>query len=187
MSDEVERRYESLEQSTQKNATVTYMNASAPRGRILLIRNGKDTCAIRFTDFHRGHDEKTPTVFSSGEETLYAEYDWFYQGDGSGDLTKSNVEVGHRKVKEGHMVGVGRFSFPTGTSAIKCGPFSLNWIYPNNVGFGLSNTKEDDVGNELAPTKWKEIQEVNLLEPRLKWYRFDEKRIRQIIPLDKLW
>ena len=187
MSAEVERKYKALEQSANENATVTYMNASAPIGRLLLIRNGKDCCAVRFTEFHRGHDAKPSTIFNSGDETLYAEYDWYFQGDGSGDFTKSNVKSGHEKLKRGPMVGIGRFSFQIGTTAISCGPFSLSWIYPNNVGFHLSNTKEDDIGNELAPTKWKDLHEIDIREPRVRWYRFDEKRKDIIIPVDHLW
>lgn len=187
MVDELERRYTALEQRAQSNATVTYMNASAPIGRFLLIRNGKDACAVRFTEFHRGGDAKTPTVFHSGDETLYAEYDWYYQGDGSGDFSKPNIKSGHEKLKRGPMVGIGRFSFQIGTTAVACGPFSLSWMYPNNVGFTLSDTKEDDAGNELAPTKWNDIREVNIHDPRLRWYRYDEDRKKFSVSIDELW
>jgi hypothetical protein len=184
MPDDLESRYNALEQSARKNVTVTYMNASSPIGHILLIRNDKDVCAVRFTDFRRGRDAKPPTVFSSGQENLYAEYDWYYQGDGTGDFTTSNVKSGHQRLKQGPMVGIGRLSLQRGTNMMGCGPFNLSWVYPNNVGFHSSSSKRDDIGNELAPTKWKDIHEINVRDPHLKWYRFDEKRDRIIIPVD---
>ncbi|KAF0218593.1 MAG: hypothetical protein FD174_2686 [Geobacteraceae bacterium] len=186
MANKEEMKAKEQERIHQMYATVTYGNASAPVGGFLLVRNGKDVCAVRFTEFHRGHDAKPSTVFNSGDETLYAEYDWYYQGDGSDDFTKSNVKSGHEKLKRGHMVGIGRFSFQLGTTAIACGPFSLAWIYPNNVAFNLTYSREGDVGNELAPTKWKDIFEIKVREPRLKWYRFDESRKDIFIPVDQL-
>lgn len=183
---ELERKYKEIELLIQTNATIAYGSISSPFGCFLLARNGRNVCAIRFTEFHRGHDAKPPSVFNSGDEALYAEYDWYYQGDGSGDFTKANVESGHEKLKRGSMVGIGRFSFQLGATAVKCGPFNLAWGYPNGIGFNLTYRKEDDVGNELAPTKWKEIFEVNSHDARLKWYRFDEKRKNTYIPKDEL-
>lgn len=183
----VERKAAAAAKRAQEAALITYHNASAPLGRFLLIRNGKDACAVRFTGFHRGHDAKPPTIFNSGEESLYAEYDWFYQGDGSGDFSKPNLKSGHSKLAEKPLLGIGRFSMRfTGSTVVVCGPLKLAWIYPIQVGFHLSNSKKDDVGNELAPTRWKEISEVDSDNPHLNWYRFDENRDFVVIPLDEL-
>lgn len=187
LNSEVERRYATAEQRTQEAALITYQNASAPIGRFLLIRNGKDICAVRFTEFHRGRDKKPPTIFNSGEESLYAEYDWFYRGDGSGDFSKSDLKSGHNKLARKPLIGIGRFSMQfTGSTVVVCGPFKLGWKYPNQIGFHLSNSKKDDVGNELAPTRWKEIFEVDSDNPHLNWYRFNEDRDFVVIPLDEL-
>lgn len=151
-SAERDRAYAAEEQSSRKMATLTYMNASAPLGRFLLVRKGRDVCALRFTEFHRGHDAKPPSLFHSGEETLYAEYDWFYQGDGSGDFTKADVESGHRKLVRKPLVGlIHPFVFQTGTVEVRCGPFVLSWLYPNNVGFRSWSQKRDE-SVDLAPT-----------------------------------
>ncbi len=184
---EVGPKYIHPEDAARRYASITFMGASAPIGRFLLARHGKDVCAIRFTEFHRGRDAKPPTVWHSGEETLYAEYDWYYQGDGSGDFGKANVKSGHSELVQKPLVGIGRLAFQTGTIYVRCGPFKLRWHYPNHVGFHLSNAKDDDVGNELAPTKWIDISAVNAQDPRLKWYRFDEKRPVIYIPVDELW
>jgi hypothetical protein len=52
--------------------------------------------------------------------------------------------------------------------------------------FSLSQ-KDGDYGIELAPTKWTDISQVNVFDPRLKWYRYDEKRKDTFIPIDQLW
>jgi hypothetical protein len=44
-----------------------------------------------------------------------------------------------------------------------------------------------DYGIELAPTPWTDIKELNIKDPRIKWYKYDEKRERVFIPIDKLW
>jgi hypothetical protein len=163
------------------------MNVSAPLDHFLLIRKDKDICAVRFTEFHRGHDAKPGTIFNSGEETLYAEYDWYYQGDGSGDFTKPRLKSGHRKLVRKPLIGIGRLAFQTGTINVKCGPFELGWIYPNHVAF--FKRKEYLVhGVELAPSKEQEISEVRVNDPCHKWYQYDEKeeRKRFSIPLDEL-
>jgi hypothetical protein len=57
----------------------------------------------------------------------------------------------------------------------------LPWTYPNHVAF-YSGGQAQDEGIELAPTKWQEISEVNIQDPHLNWYRYDEKRERILIP-----
>jgi hypothetical protein len=121
-------------------------------------------------------------------DSQYAQYDWFYQGDGSGDFTKPNVESGHRKLYRKSPVGLfWPFVLARGDTAVRCGPFRLGWNYPTQVGFNTTYRKEGDVGNELAPTKWKEVSEVNAKDLRLKWYRLDYARKDIDIPIDELW
>lgn len=44
-----------------------------------------------------------------------------------------------------------------------------------------------DLKVRMAPTPWKAISEVNLSDPRIRWFGYDEKRERKIIPIDKIW
>jgi hypothetical protein len=76
------------ERDAARIATITSATVAAPLGYILLARGGADLSALRFTEFHRAHAVGVGALFSSGDETLYGEYDWYHQGDGSGDLTK---------------------------------------------------------------------------------------------------
>jgi hypothetical protein len=50
----------------------------------------------------------------------------------------------------------------------------------------LAGIKEGGYGNELAPTRWTDIREVNVFDPRVKWYKYDSLRKRVDIPIDKL-
>ena len=140
--------------------------------------------AVRFTKAQRGHDAKPGTTFNSGEESFSAEYDWYFQGDGSGDFTQSGVLSGHEQLARKPLKGIGRFAFQTGQIYVKCGPFKLRWMFPTRVAFYSTGVTPGDYGIELAPTKWAEIKEVDVLDPRLKWYRYDANRKSVEIPLN---
>ena len=167
-------------------AMITWDDVGAPLGRFLLIRKEKDICAVRFTEAHRGHDEKPQTILSSGEESLYAKYDWYYQGDGSGNFTSTNVKSGHDDLVRRPLIGIGRLAFQTGDIYVKCGTFKLRWMFPDRVAFYSTGVIPADYGIELAPSKWTDINEVRVQDSRLKWYRYDETRKIIFIPVDEL-
>lgn len=167
------------------SAYVAWDHVAAPMGRFVLIRKGKDVCAVRFTAFHRGHDEKPSTMVNTGEETLYAEYDWYWQKDGTGEFIKLNVKSGHNRLRSGPLRGFGSFAFQTGDIRIRCGPFRLFWNPPASVAF-FGVPKQGDYGVELSPTPWDDMKEVNVHEPSLKWYRYDENRKTIRIPIAEL-
>ncbi len=167
------------------SARIDWHQVSSPLGRILLVRKGKDICAIRFTEYHRGHDAKPPSIFNSGEESFYAEYDWYCQTDGSQDLKKKNVASGHRKLVEKPSKGIGRLAFQTGTVNVKCGPFKLFWMFPTSISFSASPSCSDPVV-QLSPTKWMQIEDIDLSYSKLKWFDCDERRKTINISIDEL-
>jgi hypothetical protein len=59
-------------------------------------------------------------------------------------------------------------------------------MYPANVSVHTEGTKLGDHGIELAPTRWSAINEVNVSDPRLRWFRYDEKRKETYIPREDL-
>jgi hypothetical protein len=132
------------------------------------MRRGSDLCAIRFTKFHRGEDVPGG-FFTLGGPTFYAEYDWF-------DLTEPAVRSGQGKLSDKPGYGI-PLLFPmfTGSHWVKCRSFAPLWSYPTQVRFVERNDARD-YGIELAPTNWREISEINLADPRLQWYRYDENR-----------
>jgi len=151
---------------------------SIPLGRILLVRKGIQYCAIRFTD-----------AWMSKLGWERASYESYYQGDGSADFSKENCQ--HRKgqlyLSKGHWIGGGHYIHFWRNEDIPCGPIRLLWTYKTNVCFFSSSEDLGDFGIELAPTKWEDISRVNAFDARLRWYRYDEKRKNEFIPIEELW
>jgi hypothetical protein len=149
-----------------------------PLGRIALVRKGSDYCAVKFTAAWTG---KT-------EEDRYATYESCYQGDGTGDFSNKNVQLGKGTLVLRRHVGPGR-GFPAGCTNfnVKCGAIKLLWGGKGSLHHYGSHQKDGDYGIELAPTKWTDISQVNVFDKRLKWYRYDEKRKDTYIPIDQLW
>jgi len=169
---------EQIVQYASTHALASWDGASAPLGRIVLMRRGTNLCAVRFTKFHRGEDTP-PGVLTRGGPSLYAEYDWY-------DLTGPQVVSGHRKLSNVAGSGI-PFLFPifTGEHFIKCSSFEPLWRYPTVVTLFESNDPHD-YGIELAPTAWRDVAEIEMNHPRLSWYRYDEKRKPILIPLGEL-
>ncbi len=148
-----------------------------PLNRILLIRKKSVYCGVKFTDFWAG---KT-------EEDWFAKYESYYQDDKTGDFTNKNVQFIKGELASPKPRGIGRFAFSLGKKEIQCGPIKLYWSGKGSVYFYRLNQDEGDYGIELAPTIWTDISQVNVFDPRIKWYRYDEKRQRVNIPIDQLW
>jgi hypothetical protein len=170
-------------QPMDKKVSIAPNAIGVPLGNILLMRKNNVYGAVRFTQCWTG---KT-------EFEQHAEYESFYQGDKSGDFSKSNVkyrkeEVFYKKPSFsifGHPISIGD------KKDIRFGPVELWWSALNCVAFVYFNRHDKKQGDyydiELAPTKWSKISEVNVFDRRLTWYRFDESRKRIAIPLDQLW
>jgi len=160
------------------DVSVGATGASVPVGRIMLIRKGVQYGAIKFTNAWIGR---------FGWER--ATYESYYQGDGTGDFSKANVQVrnGRLSLSKEHWVGGGHHINFWRDVDIRCGPLKLLWTYRTNVCFFSDSQEQGDYGIELAPTKWTAISQVNVFDPRVKWYRYDEKRRAQFIPIDQLW
>lgn len=148
-----------------------------PLGKILLVRRDSDYCAIKFMKFWAGKTEKD----------LYARYESYCQDDKTGDFSKLNVRVRKAELSFPKPRGIGRLAFSFGNKEIDCGPVRLFWSGQGAVHFYSEGQKQADYGIELAPTKWTDILQVNVVDPRLKWYRYDENRKRMNIPADRLW
>ena len=168
-----------------RTVTLLKIGVNSPVGRLLLMRRGSDLCAIRFTEFHRGHDAKPATWFHSGHESFYAEYDWYEPG-ANGQFSGSDVETGHRTVDQRPTVGLLflNLGFPLGSNRMKCGPFYSRWFYPTGISF-IEGTRYD-YELELAPTQWTEPSQINLQDPQLIWYQLNENQPDTFVPLKDL-
>jgi hypothetical protein len=147
-----------------------------PIGRIFLIRKDNTYGAIKFIKSWTGWTK----------DDLYTTYDSWFQDDGSGDFSKKNVKFENRNASI-TLWGIGRLSFNLGDSEVHCGMFKLSWGYKYLVEFFGQSPCTSDCGVEIAPTKWKDIKEINVLDPRLKWYKYDKDRLRMDIPVETLW
>jgi hypothetical protein len=148
-----------------------------PVGAFVLARKNQEYCAVRFTKFWTG---KT-------QEDEYATYESFYQGDGTGKFSSQNVKTKKGELSSPKPRGIGRLAFSFGHRDIQCGSVKLEWSGKGWVYFSNTGQKEGDYGIELAPTKWTDISQVNVFDPRLRWYRYDENRKDTMLPISRLW
>jgi hypothetical protein len=173
----------------RRHVLLTSFSVSSPTGYWLLARKDNMACAIRFTDFkvarsagYASFSEPTSNSENNihGEGRIYAEYDFFSQTDGSGDFKKSNVSLGHNKATraDGNWGGYGDLT-GCGSLILQIGSFGIG------VAFNLSEPQGESV--ELAPTKWQDVGEINISDPRIKWYRYDKTRRDIKIPIEDLW
>ncbi|MBC8549071.1 MAG: hypothetical protein ISR96_00220 [Nitrospira sp.] len=148
-----------------------------PLGKILLVRKDKKYCALKFTEFWTG---KT-------EDDRYAKYESYYQPDGSGNFSAKNVKFVREQLSAPRPRGIGRFAFSFGNRNVRCGSIKLQWSGKTSVYFYKKGKKPDDYGIEIAPTIWTDALEVNVFDPRIQWYIYNEKRQKENIPIEKLW
>ena len=156
---------------------VTPIQLAVPLGRIILVRKNSEHCVIKFIQFWTG---KT-------EEDYFANYESYYQGDKSGNFSKKNVQVRKEELSSPKPWGIGRFAFSFGNRDVLCGDIKLGWSSKGWISFYGSDQREGDYGIELAPTQWTDVSQVDVFDPRVDWYRYNPKRKRINIPIDKLW
>ena len=164
---------------TKDNEVVVYdKGVQVPLGRILLIRKGSDCFALKFT---RLWSQKN-------RSERFSAYEVYHQGDGTGDFLKKNVTMTEGKTSRLPLKGPFRpYIYQPGDIFVKCGPYKLILGYKTFVGFMPPDKGLGEYGFELAPTPWTDIKEVNVNDSRVKWYRYDEKREKVFINIDKLW
>jgi hypothetical protein len=163
-----------LQGDLRTTAAIHDRGVASPLGRLTLVRKGTSLCAIRFTAVHLGQAADAPSG-SPGDEVPSAEYDWYFQQNVSSGFSRDSVRSGHASLSEKQNVGIGRLSFQRGSRTVRCGSIGLGWGYP--TWLSLIVVTDEGMrwnGVEIAPTAWKDIHEVNLSEPGLRWYRHDD-------------
>lgn len=149
-----------------------------PIGKILLVKNGNKICAVRFTSVDRGHDKKEPSIWSSGEESKYAEFDWYCFGD--------SPRKEHKKLSLKAPKGIGRLAFQTGCPYIKFGSLKLFWSYPTYVYFPeFGGSQKEGLEVLFSPTNYQDFNAIDLKQNHT-WYGYDENRKRHSVDLKSL-
>src|SRR5262245_27810674 len=177
-----------LEKSLASNIRIDYDSIRSPIGYFILARSDKDRCAIRFSNFHREGDAKPPTRLTLGIETRRATYDWLRFTAGKGI---SMVAQGSDLVENFDVFHFGRYLSTAllrsrGNSILKCGDMRILWYYPTGLAFQGGATPRSEF--EIAPTRWKDVTDINFDDPRLHWFKFVETKTEvTLIPIDSLW
>lgn len=158
-----------------------------PLEKILLARKNSEYCAIKFTKFWSENTSEVGSIFVASGSDEYANYELYYQRDKTGNFSNKNVQFKKDVLSFPKPRGIGRLAFSFGRRDIECGNITLQWSGEGSVHFYKRGQDMGDYGVELSPTKWTDISQVNVFDPRLTWYRYDENRKRVNIPIDKLW
>ena len=137
-----------------------------PFNRIVLIRKGQDMGAFKFTYY----------------EEKCAEYEWYFPLQNSSNKTESGKGV----VRDIFVTVIGRLAFQFGNTRIKCGSLKIGWNRYNIVNFYGTEEEYLNASIELAPTNKDRIQDINISDPNLKWYRCTEEERNITIQLDTL-
>jgi hypothetical protein len=154
-----------------------------PLGRFNLLRKGEGFCAVKFTRIWDG----------ANKAEWFAAYESYYQTNGTGDFTASNVQVTTGEVS--HLAPIptcGGHYWPRGDPDVRCGPMKVFWGAGSSLHFFESKDidrieQERSRGFELAPTKWADIREVDVFDPRLRWYGYGQVKKTIYVPVDELW
>lgn len=148
---------------------IYWRGVSPPLGRILLARKDKEYCGLKFLN----------TWIGETEYDHYTSYEFFYQGDGSGDFTKSSAIFGTGELLYPKVQTFLIFPYVKGAkTTIKCEAMQFEWFFTTATRFGEA---------DLAPTPWTSIKDVNVHDPRIKWYKQDSDRKRMSVSIDRLW
>jgi hypothetical protein len=134
-----------------------------PVGRIVLLRVGTSYGAIKFTKAQKGPERNE----------YFAQCESYYQGDGTGDFSKSNVNfrVNDLKIQNPPLYGMLYF-IKRVKMDFYCGPIKLLWGPDTAIVFFNQYLTADQKTNiSVAPTVWTDISQIDLAHPQLKWYK----------------
>jgi hypothetical protein len=150
-----------------------------PVGRVLLIsKNGQ--WAVRFTHSRMvGVGNRIESEYEIFEFVQGGEW----RKNKKGVVTLPEAEKGFLANLKGMFLHA-----PTG-DVMKFPSFSLFSI-PKGMEHGVvcfMTPIRPDTELKMAPTPWKEISQVNLSDPRIRWYTYDEKREWTVALIDKIW
>ncbi len=149
-----------------------------PVGRVLLISRENFVGAVKFLQ----NDERS--------DGIYSKYEYFeYEKGRFKKVRESEVSL---KKSSNNRGGIFFHGSPTELAGppLKLRDFSLfaEAGGPDHATIYFANARyRPDLKVRMAPTPWKDISEVNLTDPRIRWFTYDKKESRKVIPIDKIW
>ena len=163
------------------NIWIGHGRITMPIGRICLIRINSSHCAVRFVKAYPGKDEAE----------YFASYESWYQGDGSGDFQKSNVVSTTDDLSWKRPIGFGRlWLIQRFHDKIRCGANILEWLPRTSIYVPKDLEADPRFAVRFAPTIWQSIGQVDIHDPRIRWYepgKSDDRAPDIDFPFDQLW
>lgn len=180
---------------SENNVRISRNGVSVPLKYFTLIRLGKTYGAIRLTEYRIQGEPSSVTGVTSYIQQINADYESYYQEDGTGNFMMDNVI--RYKSDSPNRINYTRKPVALGKSWFYCGPFKIGWAsHSKRINYlsliAMRNNQLDSVaditGYEIAATKWTDIVQVNVFDSRIKWVKPYELNDNQeiIIPIDKL-
>ena len=123
---------------------------NVPSDRFVLIWSGRDLVALKL---------------ESLAITNHC-HQWYYQSDGSMDLTKSNVKFENTEEQCDADDGRKRKEAPA-PIFVRCGPFLVECVSLNEMRYAVYFPNGRDVS--MAITPWSDLRDVRFSHPRLLW------------------
>ncbi len=157
---------------------ISFSGIVIPLSRLILAHGPSGYCAIKFTKFWTEKE---------GQEK-FARYEAYDLGRDTRVPPDSKMETVVDTVSS--LPSRGPFyplKWQPGNPEIKCGRLRFLWQYRGGVCFFGRKDNPGEHGIQLAPTPWTSIGEVNLTDPRIRWYRYDENRKTINVSIDQLW
>lgn len=177
----IDKLWSELYRDHSNDVLVGGNGVEVPLGRILLIRNNSNYCALKFKKYWSN---------SNGKE-IHASYESYYPEEGGEDFTIKMHKATENSV---YLMSAQEESNPVkrpDNEQIKCGPTSLYWEGNGFVSFFYNGWDHDypyfRYPVELAPTPWTDFSQINVHDIRLKWYKNDFNRKNVYVPENKLW
>lgn len=149
-----------------------------PIGAILLVRRNNQLGAIHLT---RISADSTEWLGDSAYES------WF-QSDSSQFLSETSRQTGNLHLRPSKGPGRGMYIYKPGPYRARIGKWLFGFDGPNKmVMTDHSSVKGDygDRGFQFAPTSACSLSELNIHDPRLRWFRYDHGA-SVILPLAEL-
>ena len=134
---------------------------TVPLNKLVLIRSGNKIGAFKILY------KVSRWRFLNG-----VKYEYWYQGDGTGDFTKENVLHGNGIVYEKYIDEGNKLKDAGSRLNVKVGPLWVEWSDGNHIYTDYYSTEKEELlikNIEITATQWENIKEVNLSSTELKW------------------
>ena len=150
-----------------------------PVGAFLLVRKNRELGAIHLVSVEPGNSEWL------GKSV----YESYFQSDGTMSLSgpKAERQTADLNVQPSRGPGRGVYVYKPGGYKAKVGKWSFGFDGPMKMEMSDTSfwTGVGDHGYEFAPTSACNVSEIDALDKRLKWFRFD-RNAHVTLPLAEL-